>query len=172
VAAPGAGHCLAVTQSKLAEYTNLLIDSAFIGCYLPIAEFNLGPCAQRCSASLPDASAWADGGWACAARSRSGSACSSPVRCTVCTSSRSAAACLAQGLGVAVIFVYVTVFSYQSYGQAQRMVKVAKQMEGAEHRSAAQQRAARRAHPSARAGARRSGGGEQLEIAVPRQHEP
>ena len=36
---------------------------------------------------------------------------------------------LAQGLGVAVIFIYVTVFSYQSYGQAQRMVKVAKQME-------------------------------------------
>ena len=32
-------------NQKLAEYTNLLIDSAIIGCYLPIAAFNLGPCA-------------------------------------------------------------------------------------------------------------------------------
>mgnify|MGYP001097359657 CR=1 FL=1 len=32
-------------NQKLAEYTNLMIDSAIIGCYLPLAEFNLGPCA-------------------------------------------------------------------------------------------------------------------------------
>jgi signal transduction histidine kinase/CheY-like chemotaxis protein len=36
---------------------------------------------------------------------------------------------LAQGLGVAVIFVYVTVFAYHSYGQAQRVVHVAKQLQ-------------------------------------------
>jgi hypothetical protein len=34
-------------NQKDAEYRNLLIDSLIIGCYLPIASFNLGPCATR-----------------------------------------------------------------------------------------------------------------------------
>src|SRR6476619_7006107 len=66
---------------------------------------------------------------------------------------------LAQGLGVAVIFVYVTVFSYQSYGQAQRMVKVAKQMEA-------------QSIDLQRNGALLEERTQQLEVAVPRQHEP
>src|SRR4029453_10573718 len=36
---------------------------------------------------------------------------------------------LAQGLGVAMIFIYTIVFSWQSHGQAQRVVRVAKQLE-------------------------------------------
>jgi len=116
-------------NQKLAEYTNLLIDSAIIGCYLPIAEFNLGPCAAALLGIL--SGCISVGGWRMGVRSALaigfgvivGSAMYGvhfePLGSSV----------LAQGLGVAVIFIYVLVFSYQSYGQAQRMVKVAKQME-------------------------------------------
>ena len=116
-------------NQKLAEYANLLIDSAFIGCYLPIAEFNLGPCAAALLGIL--AGCISVGGW------RMGVRCALAIGLGVVVAGAMygvrfeplGGSVLAQGLGVAVIFVYVTVFSYQSYGQAQRMVKVAKQMQ-------------------------------------------
>ena len=94
-----------------------------------IAEFNLGPCAAALLGIL--SGCISVGGWRMGVRSALAigfgviiGSVMYGVRFEPLGSS-----VLAQGLGVAVIFVYVLVFSYQSYGQAQRMVKVAKQME-------------------------------------------
>ena len=116
-------------NQKLAEYTNLLIDSAIIGCYLPIAEFNLGPCAAALLGIL--SGCISVGGWRMGVRSALAIAFGVVVGSLMygVHFEPLGSSVLAQGLGVAVIFIYVLVFSYQSYGQAQRMVKVAKQME-------------------------------------------
>jgi signal transduction histidine kinase/ActR/RegA family two-component response regulator len=116
-------------NQKLAEYTNLMIDSAIIGCYLPLAEFNLGPCAAALLGIF--SGCISVGGWRMGVRSALAIAFGVVVAGAMYGVSFQplGGSVLAQGLGVAVIFVYVTVFSYQSYGQAQRMVKVAKQME-------------------------------------------
>jgi signal transduction histidine kinase len=116
-------------NQKLAEYTNLLIDSAIIGCYLPIASFNLGPCAAALLGIL--AGCISVGGWRMGVRCALAIGMGALVTGVIYGAHFDplGSSLLAQGLGVAVIFVYVTVFSYQSYGQAQRMVKVAKQME-------------------------------------------
>jgi signal transduction histidine kinase len=116
-------------NQKLAEYVNLLVDSAIIGCYLPIASYNLGPCTAAVLGIL--AGCISVGGWRMGLRG----ALAIGVGVLVGTMMYGVhfeplgGSVLAQGLGVAVIFVYIIVFSYQSYGQAQRMVKVAKQME-------------------------------------------
>ena len=116
-------------NQKLAEYTNLMIDSAIIGCYLPLAEFNLGPCAAALLGIF--SGCISVGGWRMGVRSALAIAFGVVVAGAMygVNFQPLGGSVLAQGLGVAVIFVYVTVFSYQSYGQAQRMVKVAKQME-------------------------------------------
>jgi signal transduction histidine kinase/ActR/RegA family two-component response regulator len=116
-------------NQKLAEYTNLLIDSAIIGCYLPIAEFSLGPCAAALLGIL--SGCISVGGWRMGVRSALAIGFGVVVGSVMygVRFEPLGSSVLAQGLGVAVIFIYVLVFSYQSYGQAQRMVKVAKQME-------------------------------------------
>ena len=116
-------------NQKLAEYTNLMIDSAIIGCYLPLAEFNLGPCAAALLGIF--SGCISVGGWRMGVRSALAIAFGVVVAGAMygVNFQPLGGSVLAQGLGVAVIFIYVTVFSYQSYGQAQRMVKVAKQME-------------------------------------------
>jgi signal transduction histidine kinase/ActR/RegA family two-component response regulator len=116
-------------NQKLAEYTNLLIDSAIIGCYLPIAAFNLGPCTAAVLGIF--SGCISVGGWRMGVRGALAIAFGVAVAGAMygVHFEPLGGSVLAQGLGVAVIFAYVTVFSYQSYGQAQRMVKVAKQME-------------------------------------------
>jgi signal transduction histidine kinase len=116
-------------NQRQGEERNLLIDAAIIGCYLPIASFNLGPCA---AAVLGIHSGCISvGGW------RMGARCTLALALGVLAGTLHAGlhvdplggSVLAQGLGVAVIFVYVTVFAYQSYGQAQRVVHAAKQLQ-------------------------------------------
>jgi signal transduction histidine kinase len=116
-------------NQKHAEYRNLLIDSLIIGCYLPIAAFNFGPCAAAVLGIF--AGCISVGGW------RLGTLSALAIAVGVAFSGALVGMrfdplgghLLAQGLGVAVIFIYVTVFSWQSYRQAQRMVRAAKQIE-------------------------------------------
>ena len=116
-------------NQKLAEFRNLLADAAMIGCYLPIASFNLGPCAAALLGI--HAGCLSVGGW------RLGVRCGLAVGVGVLVGialygvdfDPLGGSVLAQGLGVVVIFIYVTVFAYQSYWQAQRVVRVAKQIE-------------------------------------------
>ena len=116
-------------NQKHAEYRNLLIDSLIIGCYLPIASFNLGPCAAAVLGIF--AGCISVGGW------RMGALSALAIAVGVAFAGALFGVdfdplgghMLAQGMGVAVIFIYVTVFSWQSYGQAQRMVRAAKQIE-------------------------------------------
>ncbi|HKH94803.1 MAG TPA: histidine kinase dimerization/phospho-acceptor domain-containing protein, partial [Gemmatimonadaceae bacterium] len=116
-------------NQKYGEYRNLLIDSLIIGCYLPIASFNFGPCAAAVLGIF--AGCISVGGW------RLGALSALAIALGVAFGSALVGVhfdplgghLLAQGLGIAVIFIYVTVFSWQSYGQAQRMVRAAKQIE-------------------------------------------
>jgi len=116
-------------NQKYAEYRNLLIDSVIIGCYLPIAAFNFGPCGAAVLGIF--AGCISVGGW------RLGALSALAIALGVAFGSALVGVhfdplgghLLAQGLGMAVIFIYVTVFSWQSYGQAQRMVRAAKQIE-------------------------------------------
>ena len=116
-------------NQKHAEYRNLLIDSLIIGCYMPIASFNLGPCAAAVLGIF--AGCISVGGW------RMGALSALAIAVGVAFAGALFGVdfdplgghMLAQGLGIAVIFIYVTVFSWQSYGQAQRMVRAAKQIE-------------------------------------------
>jgi signal transduction histidine kinase/CheY-like chemotaxis protein len=116
-------------NQKLAEFRNLLIDSVIIGWYLPLTAFSLGPCA---AAVLGIHSGNVSvGGW------RFGVRGVIAIAAGITTSilmfglhiDPLGGGFLPQGLGVAVIFVYVTVFSYQSFGQAQRVVRNAKLIE-------------------------------------------
>ena len=117
-------------NQKHAEYRNLLVDSLIIGCYMPIASFNLGPCAAAVLGIF--AGCISVGGW------RMGALSALAIAVGVAFGGvlfglhfdPLGGHMLAQGLGLAVIFIYVTVFSWQSYGQAQRMVRAAKQIEG------------------------------------------
>ena len=116
-------------NQKHAEYRNLLADSLIIGCYLPFASFNLGPCAAAVLGIF--AGCISVGGW------RMGALSALAIAAGVVFGSALIGVSfdplgghlMAQGLGIAVIFIYVTVFSWQSYGQAQRMVRAAKQIE-------------------------------------------
>ena len=116
-------------NQKHAEYRNLLIDSLIIGCYLPIASFNLGPCAAAVLGIF--AGCISIGGWRMGALSALAIAVGVAVLGALVGMHFDPLGghMLAQGLGIAVIFIYVTVFSWQSYGQAQRMVRAAKQIE-------------------------------------------
>jgi signal transduction histidine kinase/CheY-like chemotaxis protein len=116
-------------NQKHAEYRNLLVDSLIIGCYLPIAAFNLGPCAAAVLGIF--AGCISVGGW------RMGALSALAIAVGVAFGSVLVGMqfdplgghLFGQGLGVLVIFVYVAVFSWQSYRQAQRMVRAAKQIE-------------------------------------------
>ena len=116
-------------NQKHAEFRNLIVDSLIIGCYLPIASFNLGPCGAAVLGIF--AGCISVGGWRMGALS----ALSIAVGASIVTLLMGGqfdplgGHVLAQGLGIAVIFIYVTVFSWQSYRQAQRMVRAAKRIE-------------------------------------------
>ena len=116
-------------NQKHAEYRNLLIDSLIIGCYLPIASFNFGPCAAALLGIF--AGCISVGGWRMGALSALAIAVGVAFGTTLVGVQFDplGGRIFAQGLGIAVIFIYVTVFSWQSYRQAQRMVRAAKQIE-------------------------------------------
>ena len=129
VAASGAGHRLAGTQPearRIHQPDDRLGDHRM----LPAARrFNLGPCTAAVLGIF--SGCISVGGWRMGVRSALAIAFGVVVAGAMygVNFQPLGGSVLAQGLGVVVIFVYVTVFSYQSYGQAQRMVKVAKQME-------------------------------------------
>jgi signal transduction histidine kinase/CheY-like chemotaxis protein len=116
-------------NQKLAEYRNLLVDSVVIGCYVTACWFNLGPSAAVLLGI--HSGCISVGGW------RMGvlGALSIGVGMVAGTLlfglhfDPLGGHLVAQGLGVAMIFIYTTVFSWQSHGQAQRIVRVAKQLE-------------------------------------------
>jgi signal transduction histidine kinase len=116
-------------NQKLAEYRNLLLDSAVIGCYVTLSWFNLGPSAAVLLGI--HSGCISVGGW------RMGVLGALSIGLGMLASALVFGAhfdplggnLLAQGLGVAMIFIYTMVFSWQSHGQAQRMVRVAKQIE-------------------------------------------
>jgi signal transduction histidine kinase len=116
-------------NQKLAEYRNLLIDSVVIGCYVTACWFNLGPSAAVLLGI--HSGCISVGGW------RMGVLGALAIGAGMVLGTLAFGAhfdplgghLLAQGLGVLMIFVYTTVFSWQSHGQAQRVVRVAKQLE-------------------------------------------
>jgi signal transduction histidine kinase len=116
-------------NQKLAEYRNLLFDSVVIGCYVTAVWFNLGPSAAVLLGIF--SGCISVGGW------RMGVLGALAIGVGMVIGSLIFGAhfdplgghLLAQGLGVAMIFIYTTVFSWQSHGQAQRVVRVAKQLE-------------------------------------------
>ncbi|MEO8561500.1 MAG: ATP-binding protein [bacterium] len=116
-------------NQKLAEFRNLLVDSFIIGWYLPIAAFSLGPCA---AAVLGIHSGNVSvGGWRFGVRGVI--ALAAGILASIVMFGPHfdplGGGFLPQVLGVAVIFVYVTVFSYQSFGQSQRVVRNVKLIE-------------------------------------------
>jgi signal transduction histidine kinase/CheY-like chemotaxis protein len=116
-------------NQKLAEFRNLLIDSFIIGWYLPLTAFSLGPCA---AAVLGIHSGNVSvGGWRFGMRGVI--ALAAGVLTSILMFGQHfdplGGGFLPQVLGVAVIFVYVSVFSYQSFGQAQRVVRNVKLIE-------------------------------------------
>jgi signal transduction histidine kinase len=116
-------------NQKLAEYRNLLVDSVVIGCYVTACWFNLGPSAAVLLGI--HSGCISVGGW------RMGVLGALAIGAGMVLGTLAFGAhfdplgghLLAQGLGVLMIFVYTTVFSWQSHGQAQRVVRVAKQLE-------------------------------------------
>jgi signal transduction histidine kinase len=116
-------------NQKLAEYRNLLVDSVVIGCYVTACWFNLGPSAAVLLGI--HSGCISVGGW------RMGVLGAVAIGVGMLLGTLAFGAhfdplgghLLAQGLGVLMIFVYTTVFSWQSHGQAQRVVRVAKQLE-------------------------------------------
>ncbi len=116
-------------NQKHAEYRNLLVDSLIIGLYLPIASVNLGPCGAAVLGIF--AGCISVGGWRMGALSALSIALGAVVGSALfgIHFDPLGGHVLAQGFGIAVIFIYVTVFSWQSYGQAQRMVRAAKRIE-------------------------------------------
>ena len=116
-------------NQKLAEYRNLLIDSAVIGCYVTMSWFNLGPSAAvllGIHSGCISVGGWRMGvlgalsiGFGMLAGALMFGLHFDPLGGHL----------VAQGLGVTMIFVYTTVFSWQSHGQSQRIVRVAKQIE-------------------------------------------
>jgi signal transduction histidine kinase/CheY-like chemotaxis protein len=117
-------------NGKLAEYRNLLVDSFIIGWYLPIAWFNLGPCAAALLGI--HSGCMSVGGWRFGVRGALAIVAGTLVSIAMfgLHFDPLGGSVLAQGIGVAVIFIYVSVFSYMSFGQAQRVVRIAKQIEG------------------------------------------
>jgi signal transduction histidine kinase/CheY-like chemotaxis protein len=116
-------------NQKMAEFRNLLADSFIIGWYLPLTAYSLGPCA---AAVLGIHSGNVSvGGWRFGVRGVI--ALTAGVLTSIVMFGQHfdplGGGFLPQGLGVAVIFVYVTVFSYQSFGQAQRVVRNVKLIE-------------------------------------------
>ena len=114
---------------KLAEFRNLLIDSFIIGWYLPIITFSLGPCSAALIAI--HSGNVSVGGWRFGVRGIGALFAGAAVALLMfgVHVDPLGGGILPQLLGVAVIFVYVTVFSYHSFGQAQRVVHNAKQLE-------------------------------------------
>jgi signal transduction histidine kinase/CheY-like chemotaxis protein len=116
-------------NQKLAEYRNLLIDSAIIGCYVTMSSFNLGPSAAvllGIHSGCISVGGWRMGvlgalsiGFGMLAGALLFGLHFDPLGGHL----------VAQGMGVAMIFIYTIVFSWQSHGQAQRVVRVAKQLE-------------------------------------------
>ena len=116
-------------NQKLAEFRNLLADSFIIGWYLPLTAFSLGPCAAALLA-IHSGNLSVGGG-------RFGVRGVIALTAGIVTSilmfglhvDPLGGGILPQVLGVAVIFCYVSVFSYQSFGQAQRVVRNVKLIE-------------------------------------------
>ena len=116
-------------NQKLAEYRNLLLDSAVIGCYVSMSSFNLGPSAAvllGIHSGCISVGGWRMGvlgalsiGFGMLAGALMFGLHFDPLGGHL----------VAQGMGVAMIFIYTIVFSWQSHGQAQRVVRVAKQLE-------------------------------------------
>jgi signal transduction histidine kinase len=116
-------------NQKLAEYRNLLIDSAIIGCYVTMSSFNLGPSAAvllGIHSGCISVGGWRMGvlgalsiGFGMLAGTLLFGLHFDPLGGHL----------VAQGMGVAMVFIYTIVFSWQSHGQAQRVVRVAKQIE-------------------------------------------
>ena len=116
-------------NQKLAEYRNLLLDSAVIGCYVSMSWFNLGPSAAvllGIHSGCISVGGWRMGvlgalsiGFGMLAGALMFGLHFDPLGGHL----------LAQARGVAMIFIYTIVFSWQSHGQAQRVVRVAKQLE-------------------------------------------
>jgi signal transduction histidine kinase/CheY-like chemotaxis protein len=116
-------------NGKLAEFRNLMIDSFIIGWYLPLTALSLGPCA---AAVLGIHSGNVSvGGWSLGVRGVGALFAGAAVSMLMfgVHVEPLGGGYLPQLLGVAVIFVYVTVFSYASFGQAQRAVRNVKQIE-------------------------------------------
>jgi signal transduction histidine kinase len=116
-------------NQKLAEYRNLLFDSLIIGCYVTACWFNLGPSAAVLLGI--HSGCISIGGW------RMGVLGALAIGAGMVLGTLPfgfhfdplGGHLLAQGLGVAMIFIYTIVFSWQSHGQAQRVVRVAKQLQ-------------------------------------------
>jgi signal transduction histidine kinase len=116
-------------NQKLAEYRNLLIDSAIIGCYVTMSSFNLGPSAAvllGIHSGCISVGGWRMGvlgalsiGFGMLAGALLFGLHFDPLGGHL----------VAQGLGVAMVFIYTIVFSWQSHGQSQRVVRAAKQLE-------------------------------------------
>ena len=116
-------------NGKLAEFRNLMIDSFIIGWYLPLTAFSLGPCA---AAVLGIHSGNVSvGGWRLGIRGGVALGAGALVSMLMFGPRLDplGGSFLPQALGVAVIFVYVTVFSYHSFEQAQRAVHNVKKIE-------------------------------------------
>ena len=116
-------------NQKLAEYRNLLVDSVVIGCYVTACWFNLGPSAAVLLAI--HSGCISVGGWRMGFLGALGIGVGVVVGGVMFGMHFDPLGgnLVAQGLGVAMIFVYVTVFSWTSHRQAQRTVRVVKQME-------------------------------------------
>ncbi|MEO6528030.1 MAG: ATP-binding protein [Gemmatimonadaceae bacterium] len=117
------------SNGKLAEFRNLMIDSFIIGWYLPLTAFSLGPCA---AAMLGIHSGNVSvGGWPLGVRGVGALFAGAAVSVLMfgVHVDPLGGGYLPQVLGIAVIFVYVTVFSYASFGQAQSAVRNVKQIE-------------------------------------------
>ena len=113
---------------KLAEFRNLMIDSFIIGWYIPLTAFSLGPCAAAVLAI--HAGNISVGGWRLAVRGVAALGAGMLVSLLMFgVHIDPLDQFLPQALGVAVIFIYVSVFSYHSFEQAQRAVRNVKQIE-------------------------------------------
>jgi signal transduction histidine kinase/CheY-like chemotaxis protein len=116
-------------NQKMAEFRNLMVDCFFTGWYMPIAAFSMGPCAAAVIGV--HAGNISVGGW------RFGINGVIAILAGMGTSilmfglhvDPLGGGILPQLLGISVIFLYVTVFSYQSFGQSQRVVRNAKLIE-------------------------------------------
>jgi signal transduction histidine kinase len=116
-------------NQKLAEFRNLLVDSFIIGWYLPITAFSLGPCAAAVLAIHSGNLSVGGGRFGVRGVLALAAGIVTAILMFGLHIDPLGGGILPQVLGVAVIFCYVSVFSYQSFGQAQRVVRNVKLIE-------------------------------------------